>query len=94
MYPRCTSESGGVTASYFERVQDRCGYFWQEQEVNDRLEAKMYEAFHGVLGKSIKYKMDMRAAAYIDAIDRVATVTKMRGMYAQPRGVSSVAGVN
>jgi glutamate dehydrogenase (NAD(P)+) len=63
-------------------VQDRHGYFWAEDEVNTRLEAKMCEAFKAVLQTSIKYKTDMRTAAYIVAINRVATVTKMRGMYA------------
>jgi glutamate dehydrogenase (NAD(P)+) len=63
-------------------VQDRHGYFWTEEEVNARLEAKMCEAFDDVLQTSKKYQVDMRTAAYIVAISRVATVTKMRGMYA------------
>src|SRR5437867_4202186 len=72
----------GVTTSYFEWVQDRYGYFWTEKEVNERLEAKMCEAFGAVLQTSLKYKVDMRTAAYIVAINRVAIVTRMRGMYA------------
>ena len=68
-----------MTTSYFEWVQDRHGYFWEEAEVNKRLEAKMCEAFDDVLQTSVKYKTDMRTAAYIVAINRVATVTKMRG---------------
>jgi glutamate dehydrogenase (NAD(P)+) len=63
-------------------VQDRYGYFWTEKEVNERLEAKMCEAFNAVLGNALKYKVDMRTAAYIVAIDRVASVTRVRGMYA------------
>jgi glutamate dehydrogenase (NAD(P)+) len=80
--PDILANSGGVTTSYFEWVQDRYGYFWTEKEVNERLEAKMCEAFNAVLQTSIKYHVDLRTAAYIVAINRVATVTRMRGMYA------------
>jgi len=80
--PDILANSSGVTTSYFEWVQDRYGYFWTEKEVNERLESKMCEAFNAVLQNSLKYKVDMRTAAYIVAISRVATVTRMRGMYA------------
>jgi len=80
--PDILANAGGVTTSYFEWVQDRHGYFWRESEVNDRLEHKMVEAFNRVLDTSLKYNCDMRTAAYIVAISRVASVTKLRGMYA------------
>jgi glutamate dehydrogenase (NAD(P)+) len=80
--PDILANSGGVTASYFEWVQDRHGYFWTEKEVNERLEAKMCEAFTAVLQTSLKYSVDMRIAAYIVAINRVASATRLRGMYA------------
>jgi glutamate dehydrogenase (NAD(P)+) len=80
--PDILANAGGVTTSYFEWVQDRHGYFWEEDEVNHRLERKMQEAFDNVLETSLKYKTDMRTAAYVVAINRVAQVTKLRGMYA------------
>jgi len=80
--PDILANVGGVTTSYFEWVQDRQGYFWRESEVNDRLEHKMVEAFNRVLHTSKKHNCDLRTAAYIVAISRVAAVTKLRGMYA------------
>jgi glutamate dehydrogenase (NAD(P)+) len=80
--PDILANSGGVTTSYFEWVQDRYGYFWEEKDVNERLGKKMCEAFDAVLKTSLRYNVDLRIAAYIVAIQRVGTVTKMRGMYA------------
>ncbi len=80
--PDILANAGGVITSYFEWVQDRHGYFWEEAEVNVRLEQKLCAAFGAVLATAERHGVDMRTAAYMVAIDRVGTVTRMRGMYA------------
>jgi glutamate dehydrogenase (NAD(P)+) len=80
--PDILANAGGVTVSYFEWVQDRGGYFWSEESVNDRLREIMQRSFRDVLGLSRQHKVNMRTAAYMLAISRVSTVHKLRGIYA------------
>jgi glutamate dehydrogenase (NAD(P)+) len=68
--------------SYFEWVQDRGGYFWDEDTVIHRLEAIITRSFREVVTLADKHKVNMRVAAYMLAIDRVATMHRLRGMYA------------
>ncbi|HEV2765179.1 MAG TPA: Glu/Leu/Phe/Val dehydrogenase, partial [Pyrinomonadaceae bacterium] len=80
--PDILANAGGVTVSYFEWVQDRMGYFWKEEVVNDRLQDVMVASFNDVAKYAETHQVDTRTAAYMLAIDRVAYDTRMRGIYA------------
>ncbi|MDT7541903.1 MAG: glutamate dehydrogenase [Acidobacteriota bacterium] len=80
--PDILANAGGVTVSYFEWVQDRMGYFWKEEVVNERLQDIMVASFNELVKYADRHSVDTRTAAYMLAIDRVAYDTRMRGIYA------------
>jgi len=79
--PDFLANAGGVTVSYFEWVQGLQHYFWDIEDVRRALHKIMKEAFSSVASTMNKYKIDMRTAAYVDSIEKVAHATKLRGIY-------------
>ncbi len=80
--PDILANAGGVVVSYFEWVQDLQNFFWTEDEVNKKLRDILVKAFHQVLNMSQKHQVDMRLAALMIGIERVARAMLWRGLYA------------
>ncbi|MBI5974161.1 Glu/Leu/Phe/Val family dehydrogenase [Staphylococcus canis] len=79
LVPDVLASAGGVTVSYFEWVQNNTGYYWSEEEVNEKLREKLITAFDTIYNLSQNRKIDMRLAAYIVGIKRTAEAARYRG---------------
>jgi glutamate dehydrogenase (NAD(P)+) len=79
--PDIVANSGGVIVSYFEWVQDLQSFFWEESEVNQKLEKIIKRSFHEVTAIQDRDGMSMREAAYVLAVNRVVEATTVRGIF-------------
>lgn len=79
--PDILANAGGVIVSHFEWVQALSGLYWEEKEVNERLENKLVKTFNQVWAKAENMKVSLRTAAYVVALERIAEVYKYRGIF-------------
>ena len=77
--PDILANAGGVTCSYFEQVQGNSNYYWPRHEVLEKLDARMTAAYRAVSEKAAREHADLRDAAYLIAVDRVAQACRQRG---------------
>jgi glutamate dehydrogenase (NAD(P)+) len=81
LVPDVLANAGGVTVSYFEWVQDFSSFFWSEDEINQRLERLMREAYAAIAGTAAEHKVSLRTAAFIVACSRILQAREVRGLY-------------